>query len=172
MVKVKKSSASSGVPSLDILAAKLRIVDAELTLEEKEVKLDDGRSFMSEPNLNCRIEVVKNLVEPVMHEGATFFDRFKLKKDENGEWVFAKYSKLGNLIVIRYGEEWFEDDAEFDEEDFEEFEFIGSVRPKVDAKGNPLKGSTIDWESMRPATAEKQMRQQAEEAEKKLEEAE
>jgi len=152
MVKVKKSSASSGVPSLDILAAKLRIVDAELTLEEKEVKLDDGRSFMSEPNLNCRIEVVKNLVEPGMHEGATFFDRFKLKKDEDGEWTFAKYSKLGNLIIVRYGEEWFADPrAEFEEADFEDFEFIAQVEPKTDPKGKALTGSTINWKSIRPA---------------------
>ena len=64
MVMVKKSASGGGAPSLDILAAKLRIAEAELTLEEKEVRPDKGAPFMAEPNLNCLIEVVKNLVNP------------------------------------------------------------------------------------------------------------
>src|SRR5215212_8706418 len=116
MVMVKKSASGGGAPSLDILAAKLRIVEAELSLEEKEVNLDNGRSFVAEPNLNVKVEVVKNLVEPGTDEGVKFYDRFKLKKDDDGDWTFAYYSKLGNLIMIRYGEDWFDDSrAEFEE---------------------------------------------------------
>jgi hypothetical protein len=152
MVMVKKSATGGGAPSLDILAAKLRIVEAELSLEEKKVNLDNGRSFTAEPNLNCKIEVVKNLVDAGVDEGVKFYDRFKLKKDESGEWAFLKYSKLGNLIVVRYGEEWFEDaEAEFEESDFEGFEFVAQVEPKTDSKGKPLTGSVINWKSMRPA---------------------
>ncbi len=92
MVIVKKSASGGGAPRLDILAAKLRIVEPELFLEEKEVNLDDGRSFMAEPNLNCQIEVIKNLVDPGVDEGVKFYDRFKLKKDDDGDWTFAKYS--------------------------------------------------------------------------------
>src|ERR671920_1933401 len=109
MVFVKKSAGNSGgAPSLDILAAKLRIVEAELSLEEREVKLDNGRTFMAEPNLNVKVEVVANMVGPGVDEGVKFYDRFKLKKDDDGEWSFAKYSKLGNLIMVRYGEGWFD----------------------------------------------------------------
>ena len=152
MVLVKKSATGGGAPSLDILAAKLRIVEAELSLEEKEVKLDNGRSFMAEPNLNCKIEVIKNLVDAGVDEGVKFYDRFKLKQDDDGEWAFLKYSKLGNLIVVRYGEGWFEDpNAEFEESDFEGFEFVAQVEPKTDSKGKPLTGSVINWKSMRPA---------------------
>jgi hypothetical protein len=152
MVMVKKSTGSGGAQSLDILAAKVRIVEAELTLEEREIKLDNGTSFMAEPNLNCKIAVVKNLVEPGIHEGATLYDRFKLKRDEDGDWTFAKYSKLGNLIMVRYGEGWFEDEnAEFEESDFEDFEFVCRIQPKTDSKGKQLKGSVVDWQSMRPA---------------------
>jgi hypothetical protein len=152
MVLVKKSAGNSGgAPSLDILAAKLRIVEAELSLEEREVKLDNGRTFMAEPNLNVKVEVVANMVDPGVDEGVRFYDRFKLKKDD-GEWSFAKYSKLGNLIIVRYGEEWFDDPrAEFEEADFEDFEFIAQVEPKTDSKGKPLTGSTINWKSIRPA---------------------
>ncbi len=152
MVMVKKSSSGGGAPSLDILAAKLRIVEAELSLEEKQVNLDNGRSFTAEPNLNVKVEVVKNLVEPGTEEGVKFYDRFKLKKDEDGDWTFAKYSKLGNLIMVRYGEEWFDDPtAEFEEGDFEDFEFVAQVEPKTDSKGKPLTGSTINWKSLRAA---------------------
>jgi hypothetical protein len=153
MVLVKKSAGNSGgVPSLDILAAKLQIVEAELSLEEREVKLDNGRTFMAEPNLNVKVEVVANMVDPGVDEGVRFYDRFKLKKDDQGDWSFAKYSKLGNLIIVRYGEDWFDDPrAEFEEADFEAFEFIAQIEPKTDSKGKPLTGSTINWKSIRPA---------------------
>ena len=153
MVLVKKSAGNSGgAPSLDILAAKLRIVEAELSLEEREVKLDNGRTFMAEPNLNVKVEVVANMVDPGVDEGVKFYERFKLKKDDQGDWSFAKYSKLGNLIIVRYGEDWFNDPrAEFEEADFEDFEFIAQVEPKTDSKGKPLRGSTINWKSIRPA---------------------
>ncbi len=152
MVMVKKSASGGGAPSLDILAAKLRIVETELSLDEKLVELDNGRSFVAEPNLNVKVEVVKNLVEPGNDEGVKFYDRFRLKKDDDGDWTFAKYSKLGNLIQVRYGDKWFEDpSAEFEETDFEGFEFVAQVEPKTDPKGKPLTGSTINWKSMRPA---------------------
>lgn len=152
MVMVKKSATGGGAPSLDILAAKLRIVEAELSLEEKEIKLDNGRTFMAEPNLNVKVEVLANLVDPGVDEGVKFYDRFKLKKDDDGEWAFLKYSKLGNLIVVCYGDEWFEDpNTEFEESDFEGFEFVAQVEPKTDSKGKPLTGSTINWKSIRPA---------------------
>ncbi len=152
MVIVKKSASGGGAPNLDILAAKLRIVEAELVLEEKVVNLGEDRSFKAEPNLNCKIEVMKNLVDPGVDEGVKFYDRFKLKKDDDGEWTFAKYSKLGNLIQVRYGEDWFDDpSAEFEVKDFEDFEFVAQVEPKTDPKGKPLTGSVVNWKSMRPA---------------------
>jgi hypothetical protein len=153
MVMVKKSAGNSGgAPSLDILAAKLRIVEAELSLEEREVNLDNGRTFMAEPNLNVKAQVVANMVDPGVDEGVKFYDRFKLKKDDEGDWSFAKYSKLGHLLIVRYGEDWFDDPrAEFEEADFEDFEFIAQVEPKTDSKGKPLTGSTINWKSIRPA---------------------
>jgi hypothetical protein len=162
MVMVKKSAGNSGAPSLDILAAKLRIVEAELSLEEREVKLDNGRTFMAEPNLNVKVEVVTNMVAPGVDEGVKFYEHFKLKKDNDGDWSFAKCSKLGNLIMVRYSEDWFDDpraefeevdfeEADFEEADFEDFEFIAQIEPKTDSKGKPLTGSTINWKSIRPA---------------------
>ncbi len=173
MVMVKKSASSGGAPSLDILAAKLRIVEAELSLEEKQVNLDNGRSFTAEPNLNVKVEVIANLVEHGADEGVKFYDRFKLKKDDDGDWTFAKYSKLGNLIAVRYGEEWFDDPAaEFEEADFEGFEFVAQVEPKTDPKGKPLSGNSINWKSLRAAGGadEKEARAKRVEVEKEEEE--
>jgi len=173
MVMVKKST-NSGVPSLDILAAKVRIIEAELSLEEKEVNLDNGRSFIAEPNLNLKVEVIKNLVEPGVDEGVKFYDRFKLKKDD-GNWTFAKYSKLGHLIIVRYGEKWFEDEAaEFEKADFESFEFVAQIEPKTDPKGKLLTGSTINWKSLRAAgeTDEREAEEKMARAEEEEEEEE
>jgi hypothetical protein len=152
MSEVKKSVAGGGAPSLDILAAKLRIIEAEFYSEPYEVAMDSGRSFTADPNVNVKVEVVKNLVESGKDEGVKFYDRFKLKQDEDGDWVFSKYSKLGNLMMVRYGKDWFEDEtAGFDVNDLLDFEFIAQVEPKQDRNGKPLPGSSIDWKSMRPA---------------------
>jgi hypothetical protein len=152
MVWVKKSNESGGAPSLDILAAKLRIVEAEYFDEPYKVNLDNNRSFEADPNVNVLVEVVKNLVEPGKDEGVKFYDRFKLKRDKNGYWVFARYSKLGNLMIAKYGQAWFEDEtAGFDVDDLLGFEFVAQVEPKQDQGGKPLPGSTINWKSIRAA---------------------
>src|SRR5215207_9685741 len=152
MSAVKKSTAGGGAPSLDILAAKLKILEAEFSAEPYDVKMDSGHSFTADPNVSVKVEVVKNLVEPGKDEGVKFYDRFKLKQDDDGDWVFARYSKLGNLMMVRYGPDWFEDEkAGFDESDLLDFEFIAQVEPKQDRSGKPLPGSSIDWKSMRPA---------------------
>jgi hypothetical protein len=76
----------------------------------------------------------------------------------------SRCSKLGNLLVVRYSEEWFDDpDAEFLEEDFEDFVFACRILPKTNPKGEKLKGSTVDWQSMRPAQADKEKASSAEE---------
>src|SRR5829696_3862865 len=138
MVKVKKSAEGTGAENLDILATKLQIVEAEYYGEPYTVDLDNGRSFESDPNVNLRLKVVKNLVEPGKEEGEQFYDRFKLKKDKDGDWIFAKYSKLGSLIQVLYGEDWFTSDDEFNEEDLVNFEFIAQVKPKQDRSGKTI----------------------------------
>src|SRR5215211_2680671 len=152
MSEVKKSVTGGGAPSLDILAAKLKILEVEFRPEPYEVKMDSGRTFEADPNVNVKVEVIQNLVEPGKDEGVRFYDRFKLKQDDDGDWVFSKFSKLGNLMLVRYGQDWFEDeDAGFDETDLLDFEFIAQIEPKQDRSGKPLPGSSIDWKSMRPA---------------------
>jgi hypothetical protein len=152
MTRVKKSAEGAGAENLDILAARLQVMEVEYFGEPYTVDVKNGgHSFESDPNVNCRIKVVKNLVEPGQDEGAQFYDRFKLKRDKNGDWIFAKYSKLGSLMTVLYGEDWFTSDEEFNEEDLENFEFVAQVKPKQDRKGNTIPGSTVQWDTMRPA---------------------
>ncbi len=153
MVFVKKSDGSEGIPRLDILAARLKILEATYQPEPEEVTPPTGKPFVSDPNVNIFVEVVQNLVSPGQHVGERFYDRFKLKQGKQGEWFFAKFSKLGNLLLLhpKYGAEWFSDESSgFEESDLVGFEFIGPVEGKVDPKGNPIAGSTINWKGMRP----------------------
>jgi hypothetical protein len=164
MVIVRKSSGTREIESLDILAAVVRVLETNLQLEPREIELPNGQSFTADPNLSLKLQVEKNLVEPGVHEGVVFWDRFKLKSGELGEWFMSRCSKLGNLLVVRYSEEWFDDpDAEFLEEDFEDFVFACRILPKTNPKGEKLKGSTVDWQSMRPAQADKEKASSAEE---------
>jgi hypothetical protein len=166
MVMVKKSSGSREVESLDILAAVVRVLETNIQLEEREIELSNGQSFTADPNLSLKLQVEKNLVDPGVHEGVVFWDRFRLKKDESGEWTFAEYSKLGGLIVARYGSGWFNDPgAEFREEDFEDWLMACRIQPKTDPQGKKLKGSSIEWQSMRPAQAAPEVVAQAEQEE-------
>ena len=56
MSTVKKSVTGGGAPSLDILAAKLKILEAEFRPEPYEVKMDSGRTFEADPNVNVKVE--------------------------------------------------------------------------------------------------------------------
>jgi hypothetical protein len=60
--------------------------------------MDNSRSFVAEPNLNVKVEVVTNLVEPGNDEGVKFYDRFKLKKDDDGD---PRYLEEG---LARFGD--------------------------------------------------------------------
>jgi hypothetical protein len=163
MVIVRKSSGNREVESLDILAAVVKVVETNLQLEEKDIELPDGRTFSADPNLSLRLRVEENLVEPNMHVGATFWDRFKLKKGDLDEWFMSRYSKLGNLLVVRYGESWFDDlDAPFEEEDFQDWSFACRILPKTNPRGERLRGSTIDWQSMHAVQADPKVAQAAE----------
>src|ERR687898_1567832 len=104
MSAVKKSATGGGArsPSLDILAAKLKILDAEFRPEPYEVKMDSGRMFEADPNVNVKVEVVQNLVEPGKDEGVRFYDGFRLRQDDDGDWVFAKISCCGVLSRLSW----------------------------------------------------------------------
>jgi hypothetical protein len=78
MVIVRKSSGTREIESLDILAAVVRVLETNLQLEPREIELPNGQSFTADPNLSLKLQVEKNLVEPGVHEGVVFWDRFKL----------------------------------------------------------------------------------------------
>ena len=148
MVLIKKGKKREATaPILDLPVAKVKIIEAELQAEPKEIETNSGETFISEPNLNALIEVVDDFADGEC-DGVRFFERFKLKPDGDGEWELRDGTKLGALAKARYGNDFFESDVEFNAADFEEFVFQARVQPKTNFKTGQTIGSTLNWETI------------------------
>ena len=151
----KKDAGSSGAPVLDILNARVRFVDVEEHVEPYSItRKSDGMSWTLDPAFTCTVEVVDDGADG-SDNGTTFFESFKYKnekKDKSGDWINQQNSKLGALTeVVKPG--YFDDDAiaALDASDLEGFEMMCRVKPKKNPSTGAITGSTIDWETMRPA---------------------
>ena len=151
----KKDAGSSGAPVLDILNARVRFVDVEEHTEPYNItRKSDGMSWTLDPAFTCTVEVVDDGADG-SDNGTTFFESFKYKnekKDKSGDWINQQNSKLGALTeVVKPG--YFDDDtiAALDASDLEGFEMMCRVKPKKNPSTGAITGSTIDWETMRPA---------------------
>jgi hypothetical protein len=146
---IKKSRRKAAPqPELDLLKAVLEVVSVEEQLEPEEKTAKDGSTFTAEPNVNLELLVVDD-GEDGEHDGEKFFDRFKLK-EEDGVWTVREGTKLGNLVEILYGGEFFEDeDMDFNPEDLNGFQFVATVKPRKNPKTNNVYGSMVDYESIR-----------------------
>jgi hypothetical protein len=152
----RKDAGSTGAPVLDILNARVRLTNVKEYTEPFAVtRKTDGRTFTLDPQFRCTVEVIDD-GQGGDDNGATFFDGFKYKnteKDGSGEWMNQENSKLGALTeVVRPG--YFEDDSipELTEDDLEGFEMMCRVKPKKNPSTGAVTGSTVDWETMRPAS--------------------
>jgi hypothetical protein len=163
----KKDAGSSGAPVLDILNARVRFTDVEEHTEPRTVtRKADGRSFTFDPAFNLTVEVLDD-GQGGSDNGTKFYETFKYKQDKDGTWINQQNSKLGALTeVVKPG--YFDDDsiAELDASDLEGFEMMCRIKPKKNPSTGAVTGSTIDWETMRPApTREKLAAVAAEEGE-------
>ncbi len=114
------------------------------------IRKSDGAEFMLDPGFNCTVEIVADNDEGI-DNGATFFEKFKYKKDSEGHWINNSNLKLGTLTeVVKPG--YFEDDTipELTAEDLEAFEMICRIKPKKNPTTGQVTGSTIVWEIMKP----------------------
>ena len=162
----KKDAGSSGAPVLNLLSARVKLLDVEEYEEPHTVtRKSDGAEFTLDPGFKCTVEVVDD-GQGGAENGAQFFEQFKYKnakkssrkigadspkKDEPDEWVNQQNSKLGALTeVVKPG--YFNDDsiAELDASDLEGFEMMCRIKPKKNPSTGAVTGSTIDWETMRP----------------------
>jgi hypothetical protein len=134
----KSAKKESAAPVIELPQAKIRILEAELHPEPYEVTSKTGSTFTIDPNLNCQLQIVDDLSDGT-YDGAKFYDSFKLKQDEDsGDWTIRDGTKLGALAKAYYGNDFFETDTPFDEEDLIEFVFMSRVEPKKKNASAPV----------------------------------
>lgn len=148
----KKDEGGAKAPVLDILTARVRLTEVEEKSEPYTVtRKADGATFTLDPGFNCRVEILDD-GDDGSDNGAVFFEQFRYKQDKNGAWFNNSNSKLGKLTeVVKPG--YFEDTsiADLTEDDLEDFEMLCRIKPKKNPQSGQIVGSTIDWETMRPA---------------------
>ena len=153
----KKDEGGTGAPVLNILSAHVRLSDVEEHTEPYTVtRKSDGMQFTLDPGFKCTVEIVDDR-QGGEDNGTTFFETFKYKQDDNGQWFNKENSKLGQLTeVVKPG--YFDDDSipELSAEDLEGFEMLCRVKPKKNPNTGAIIGSTIDWETMQPLPAQKE----------------
>ena len=146
----KKDDGTNGAPVLDIMKAHVRLLDVEEYIKPYAVtRKSDGAEFMLDPGFNCTVEVVDDN-DDGSDDGTKFFEKFKYKKNKNGEWHNQENSKLGSLTeVIKPA--YFEDHSipALEASDLEGFEMLCRIKPKKN-QGGTITGSTIEWDTMQP----------------------
>ena len=170
----KKDDGTNGAPVLDIMKARVKLLDVEEYVEPHTVtRKSDGTEFTLDPQFKCTVEVVDDY-DDGSGNAEKFFEAFKYKntkKDKSGDWINSENSKLGALTnVVKPG--YFEDDAipELEAGDLEGFEMICRVKPSKNPNSGQITGSTIDWETMKPLPNKKVAAVQAFETEEDPEE--
>jgi hypothetical protein len=147
-ISAKSAKKESAASVIELPQAKIMILEAELHPEPYEVTSKTGSTFTIGPNLNCQLQIVDDLSDGT-YDGAKFYDSFKLKQDEeSGEWTIRDGNKLGALAKAYYGNDFFETDTPFDEEDFIEFVFLSRVEPKKNFSTGKVAGSMLNWETI------------------------
>lgn len=143
----KAQKKESTAPVLDIPVAQVKIQSAELYEEPREITTEAGSTFTVDPNFNCLIEIVDDFGDGT-HDGVTFYESFKLKQDDDGDWELRDGTKFGALVKARYGNDFFQTEQEFDEADFEDFVFQAKVQPKKNFSTGQVVGSTLHYETI------------------------
>jgi hypothetical protein len=144
----KSAKKESAAPVIELPQAKIMILEAELHPEPYEVTSKTGNSFTIDPNLNCQLKIVDDLADGMQDE-VKFYDSFKLKRDEeSGDWTIRDGTKLGALAKAYYGNDFFETDKPFDEEDLIGFVLMSRVEPKRNFSTGQVTGSMLSWETI------------------------
>ena len=144
----KSAKKESAAPVIELPQAKIMILEAELHPEPYEVTSKTGNTFTIDPNLNCQLQIVDDLSDGT-YDGARFYDSFKLKQDEeSGDWTIRDGTKLGALAKAYYGNDFFETDKPFDEEDLIGFVLMSRVEPKRNFSTGQVTGSMLSWETI------------------------
>lgn len=150
MPLARKKDEGTAAPVLNILRARVKLVDVEEHTEPYTVtRKADGAQFTLDPSFTCTVEVVDDGADG-SDNGTRFFETFKYKQDSSGQWFNKSNSKLGMLtVVVKPG--YFDDPGipDLAAEDLEGFEMLCRIKPKKNPQNGRITGSTVDWETMR-----------------------
>ncbi len=88
----------SGAPIIELEQAKVKLVDPEFSVEPVAVEGKDGSTFMRDPGLNARVEVVDDMDDGT-YDGMQFYQNFRLLwNEEAGRWELRAGGALGALV--------------------------------------------------------------------------
>ena len=158
-ITAKSAKKESAAPVIELPQAKIFILEAELHPEPYEVTGKTGNTFTIDPNLNCQLQIVDDLSDGT-YDGAKFYDSFKLKEEldqaaimrgesgHTGNWTIRDGTKLGALAKAFYGNDFFETDRPFEEEDLIGFVLMSRVEPKKNFTTGAVTGSMLNWETI------------------------
>jgi hypothetical protein len=167
MVAIRKTKAKEEFgpdPSLDLpQGAHLKVMSAKLFAPKFHQETGDlWKSVVS-----CKLKVVDDRTADGDADGLEFFDTFELKVDEElgyddrklkdanirdftkeqqeellnqANWTVRTGTKLDNLLNVLYGEQWMNDEMDFDPDDLVGKEFVAKVLPRTDKKSGSFTG--------------------------------
>jgi hypothetical protein len=147
VIAKKSAKKETAAPVIDLPQARVKIVEATHYDKPYEVTSNAGVTYSVDPNVNCLIEVVDDFAKGD-YDGMRFYDSFKLKQDEDGDWTIRDGTKLAALAKARYGHDFFESDIVFDENDLVDFEFMARIEPKKNRNTGQITGSMLSWETI------------------------
>jgi hypothetical protein len=145
----RKETGASQAPVLNLPHCRVKFLSVEEYEEPRTVtRKSDGATFTLDPQFNVSVEVVDDGNDG-SHDGQRFYESFRYKQDDNGEWFLQENSKLGALAAI--AKPGYFDDATIpplSASDLTGFEMLCRVKPKKNPSTGAVLGSTIDWETM------------------------
>jgi hypothetical protein len=151
----RKDRGGSGAPVLNLPHCHVRFLSVEEYTEPRTVtRKSDGATFTIDPQFNVTVEVVEDGGDG-SHNGVRFYESFRYKRDDEGEWFLQENSKLGMLASV-VKPDYFDDDSvpELTADDLSGFEMLCRVKPKKNPSTGAVIGSQIDWETMMSAPSE------------------
>src|SRR5215210_8977954 len=149
-------------PIITLHMAWLKMTNVEWYGEPQEIEKKDGSgaTFISPPHLNTQLEIVDDYGDGE-HDGAKFYEKFRLsrKLDKNGKplienallvdaWEGRPGTKFAACMESKYGPKFWENGAEFEPEDFEDWEFNAGLIPRKPPGGGTATGTQVDYKSM------------------------
>jgi hypothetical protein len=170
MVAIRKTKAKEEFgpdPSLDLPhGVYLRVASAKLFAPKFHGETGD----LWKSKVSLKLQVVDDRTADGDADGLEFFDTFELKVDEElgyddkklkdtnirdftreqqeellnqDNWTVRTGTKLDNLLNVLYGEQWMNDDLDFDPDDLVGKEFVAKVLPRTGKKSGSFTGWNI-----------------------------